>query len=223
MLTIAESGNNLHAVTCNMFYDTGVSLNFVLKLSLNTESEDQVTMMQCTLSHHFKQCYAVKRICSLIFFLPSSGVATMGIDGSLPSSSVICHLSFFSCHLGSPQWSPMVLCHRLLSSAIFLSCPVIWGRLYGHRWFLAIVSRRPPSFFLQVHHFRVSVHSIHPACPRSFFFQVVPCSLSACTALHACSNCHIQTFPNLTTSIIFLSLRLIYSPLRLLLCVYTHF
>ena len=100
MLTIAESGNNLHAVTCNMFYDTGVSLNFVLKLSLNTESEDQVTMMQCTLSHHFKQCYAVKRICSLIFFLPSSGVATMGIDGSLPSSSVIRHLSFFSRHLG---------------------------------------------------------------------------------------------------------------------------
>ena len=72
----------------------------------------------------------------------------MVIHGSSPSSSVICHLSFFSRHLGSPQWSSMVLRHRLLSSAIFLSSPVIWGRHNGHRWFFAIVFCHPPTFFL---------------------------------------------------------------------------
>ena len=55
------------------------------------------------------------------FLVPSSGVASMVIDGSLPSSSVIHHLSFLSRHLGSPLWSSMVPCHRLPSSAIFLS------------------------------------------------------------------------------------------------------
>ena len=55
------------------------------------------------------------------FLVPSSGVASMVIDGSLPSSSVIRHLSFLSRHLGSPLWSSMVPCHRLPSSAIFLS------------------------------------------------------------------------------------------------------
>ena len=82
------------------------------------------------------------------FLVPSSGVTTMVIDGSLPSSSVIRHLSFLSHHPGSPQWSSMVLCHRLLSSAIFLSCPITRGHRDGHRWFFAIVFCHPPSFFL---------------------------------------------------------------------------
>ena len=82
------------------------------------------------------------------FLVTSSGVAAMVIDGSSPSSSIICHLSFLSRHLGSLQWSSMVLLHRLLSSAIFLSCHIIWGRRNGHRWFFAIVFRCPPSFFL---------------------------------------------------------------------------
>ena len=82
------------------------------------------------------------------FLVPSSGAAAMVIDGSLASSSVIRHLSFLSRHLGPPQWSSMVLWHRLLSSAIFLSCPVIWGHRNGHRWFFGIVFCHPPSSFL---------------------------------------------------------------------------
>ena len=84
--------------------------------------------------------------CHLPSFLlvPSSGV----IDGSSPSSSVIRHLSCLSRHLGSSQWSSMVLPHHLLSSAIFLACPVIWGRRNSHRWFFSIVFCHPPSFFL---------------------------------------------------------------------------
>ena len=68
---------------------------------------------------------------TIVFCHPSSGVTAMIIDGSSRSYSV-------SRHLGSPQWSLMVLHDRILSSAI-------WGQRNDHWWFFTIVFCQPPS------------------------------------------------------------------------------
>ena len=60
-------------------------------------------------------------------------------------------------HLGSPQWSSMVLLYRLsfqfasfvdiFFSSFHPACPVICCHHNGHRWFFSIVFCHPPSFF----------------------------------------------------------------------------
>ena len=70
---------------------------------------------------------------------------------------------------GVVTWSSMVLRHRLLSSAIFLSSPAMFMCLFTASIHLV----RHLSFHSR--HVHVFVHSIHPPCPPSFF-PVPPCS-----------------------------------------------
>ena len=70
---------------------------------------------------------------------------------------------FVSYHLQSPQWSSMVIRHRLLSSAIFLSSPIISRCLSTASFHIILIS-------FQSHHFQVSIHSILSHHP--YFFPV---------------------------------------------------
>ena len=96
--------------------------------------------------------------------------------------------SGLSRHLGSPQWSSMVLCHRLLSCAIPLSSPTSCRSLF------AAMRRHHPSTLSLVF----------------ILFRMVSCTLSACRHvpghLLTCPhhfNCFCQTLWLLIFDIVF--------------------
>ena len=83
------------------------------------------------------------------------------------------------------------VCVHRVSFCFPPTCPVIWGRRNGHRWFFAIIFCLPPSFF-PVPSFP-ELHSIHPPCPRSFSF---PGGFMSIICLQVCSSGRLLTCPN---------------------------
>ena len=97
--------------------------------------------------------------------------------GTAVLDSSMLHIFFFSCglsrHLGSPQWSAMVLRHRRLPTAIFLSSPSIFMSLFTALYVYTCQNKDfLPSFLPSIHNvlgdllFRGDFKSIivMPAC-----------------------------------------------------------